>query len=89
MVKRGRMYSKQNWKWMLARLWENENVVSKVGQEFDVTTTMPPIIDVLEIIPMCYLPIRAESSVNCLKKNDVSGFHNIKLIQSKRQSPHP
>ena len=29
-----------------------------------------------------------ESSVNCLKNNNVSGFHNIKLIQSKRQSPN-
>ena len=26
MVKQGRMYSKQNWKWMLARLWKNENL---------------------------------------------------------------
>ena len=26
MVKRGRMYSKQNWKWMLSRLWKNENI---------------------------------------------------------------
>ena len=29
-----------------------------------------------------------ESSVNCLKNNNVSGFHNIKLIQSKRKSPN-
>ena len=29
-----------------------------------------------------------KSSVNCLKNNNVSGFHNIKLIQSKRQSPN-
>ena len=28
------------------------------------------------------------SSVNCLKNKSVSGFHNIKLIQSKRQSPN-
>ena len=26
--------------------------------------------------------------VNCLKSNNVSSFHNIKLIQSKRQSPN-
>ena len=29
-----------------------------------------------------------KSSVNCLRNNNVSGFHNIKLIQSKRQSPN-
>ena len=29
-----------------------------------------------------------KSSVNCLKNNNDSGFHNIKLIQSKRQSPN-
>ena len=29
-----------------------------------------------------------KSSVNCLKNNSVSGFHNIKLIQSKHQSPN-
>ena len=28
-----------------------------------------------------------KSSVNCLRNNNVSGFHNIKLIQSKRQPP--
>ena len=27
-------------------------------------------------------------SVNCLKNNKVSGFHNIMLIQSKRQPPN-
>ena len=27
-----------------------------------------------------------KSSVNCLKNNNVSGFNNIKLMQSKRQS---
>ena len=27
-------------------------------------------------------------SVNCLKNNNVSTFHNIKLMQSKRQSPN-
>ena len=27
-------------------------------------------------------------SVHCLKKNNISGFHNIKLIQSQRQSPN-
>ena len=27
-------------------------------------------------------------SVNCLKNNNISGFHNIKLIKSKRQSPN-
>ena len=26
MVKRGLMYLKQNWKWMLTRLWKNENI---------------------------------------------------------------
>ena len=26
LVKRGFMYSKQNWKWMLVRLWKNKNV---------------------------------------------------------------
>ena len=34
--------------------------------------------------PNIYSTIK--SSVNCLKNNNVSGFHNIKLIQSKRQS---
>ena len=29
-----------------------------------------------------------KSSVNCLKNNSVSGFDNIKLIQSKRQPPN-
>ena len=29
-----------------------------------------------------------KSSVNCLKNNRVSGFQNIKLIQSKRQTPN-
>ena len=29
-----------------------------------------------------------KSSVNCLKNNNVSGFQNIKLIQSKHQSPN-
>ena len=29
-----------------------------------------------------------KSSVNCLRNNNVSSFHNIKLIQSKRQSPN-
>ena len=29
-----------------------------------------------------------KSSVNCLKNNNDSGFHNIKLIQSKCQSPN-
>ena len=28
-----------------------------------------------------------KSSVNCLKNNSVSGFDNIKLIQSKRKRP--
>ena len=28
------------------------------------------------------------SLVNCLKNNNVSGFHNVKLIQSQRQSPN-
>ena len=28
-----------------------------------------------------------KSLVNCLKNNNISGFHNIKLIQSKHQSP--
>ena len=28
------------------------------------------------------------SLVNCLKNNNVSAFHNIKLIQSQRQSPN-
>ena len=27
-------------------------------------------------------------SLNCLKNNNVSSFHNIELIQSKRQSPN-
>ena len=31
--------------------------------EFDVTTTMGPIIAVLDVIPVCYLPIRAENAV--------------------------
>ena len=31
MVKQGCMYSKQNWKWMLARLWKDENIASYVG----------------------------------------------------------
>ena len=30
----------------------------------------------------------SKSLVNCLKNNNVSGFHNIKLIQSKCQSPN-
>ena len=34
--------------------------------------------------PNIYSTIK--SSVNCLKNNNVSGFHNIKLIQSKHQS---
>ena len=29
-----------------------------------------------------------KSSINCLKNNSVSGLHNIKLIQSKRQPPN-
>ena len=29
-----------------------------------------------------------KSSVNCFEYNSVSGFHNIKLIQSKRQAPN-
>ena len=29
-----------------------------------------------------------KSSVNCLKNNNVSDFHNIKLIQSKREAPN-
>ena len=33
--------------------------------------------------PNIYSTIK--SSVNCLKNNNVGGFHNIKLIQSKRQ----
>ena len=36
--------------------------------------------------PNIYSTIK--SSVNSLKNNDVSGLHNIKLIQSKRQSPN-
>ena len=36
--------------------------------------------------PNTYSTIK--SSVNCLKNNNVSAFHNIKLIQSKRQSPN-
>ena len=35
--------------------------------------------------PHIYSTIK--SSVNSLKNNHVSGFHNINLIQSKRQSP--
>ena len=35
--------------------------------------------------PNIYRTIK--SLVNCLKNNNVSGFLNIKLIQSKRQSP--
>ena len=30
MVKQGLMYSKQNWKWMLTRLWNNENIGSYI-----------------------------------------------------------
>ena len=54
MVKGGRMYSKQNWKWMLARLWKDENIGSyglmlallrnrtRVPRwESDLRTTMP------------------------------------------------
>ena len=33
--------------------------------------------------PNIYSTIK--SSVNCLKNNNVSGFHNIDIIQSKRQ----
>ena len=29
-----------------------------------------------------------KSSITCLKNNSVSGFHNIKVIQSKRQAPN-
>ena len=29
-----------------------------------------------------------KSSVNCLRNNSISGLHNIKLIQSKRQPPN-
>ena len=29
-----------------------------------------------------------KSLVNCFKNNSISGFHNIKLIQSKRQPPN-
>ena len=36
--------------------------------------------------PNIYSTIK--SSVNSLKSNDVSGLHNIKKIQSKRQSPN-
>ena len=36
--------------------------------------------------PNIYSTIK--SSVNCFKNNNVSGFHNIELIQSKRQSPN-
>ena len=36
--------------------------------------------------PNIYSTIK--SSVNCLKNNNVSGFHNINLIQSKRQPPN-
>ena len=35
--------------------------------------------------PNIYSTIK--SSVNCMKHNNVSDFHDIKLIQSKRQSP--
>ena len=35
--------------------------------------------------PYVYSTIK--SSVNCLKNNSISGFHNIKLIQSKGQAP--
>ena len=31
MVKRGLMYLKQNWKWMLTRLWKNETIGLYVG----------------------------------------------------------
>ena len=37
--------------------------------------------------PNIYSTIK--SSVICLKNNNVSGFHNINLIQSKRQHPQP
>ena len=30
-----------------------------------------------------------ESLVNCLKNNNISGFQNIKLMQSKRQPYQP
>ena len=36
--------------------------------------------------PNIYSTIK--SSINCLKNNNVSGFHNIKLIQTKCQSPN-
>ena len=36
--------------------------------------------------PNIYSTIK--SSINCFKNNIVSGFNNIKLIQSKRQSPN-
>ena len=36
--------------------------------------------------PNIYSTIK--SSVNCLKNNNVSGFQNIRLIQSKHQSPN-
>ena len=37
--------------------------------------------------PNIYSTIK--SSVICLKNNSVSGFHNMNLIQSKRQPPPP
>ena len=47
---------------------------------------MPFIIIFNPSNPNIYSTIKSE--VNCLKNNNLSGFHNIKLIQSKRQSPN-
>ena len=59
-------------------LWKPKNLSNKNFLSF-IATFNPNN-------PNIYSTIK--SSVNCLKNNDVSGFHNIKLIQSKSQSPN-
>ena len=65
MVKRGRMYSKQNWKWMLARLWKDEYIASYVGYSRESSqcfcsgslTSQPPCYSKLMCSKLLLCPI--------------------------------
>ena len=79
----------EKFKGKLTKMKKNILQVSHIPQVISMASNesiLPFITTFNPNNPNIYSTIK--SSVNCLKNNNVSGFHNIKLIQSKRQSPN-
>ena len=85
MVRRGLMYLKQNWKWMLTRLWKNENIglatpknrtrASAVrGRDYNHHATYQWCVRNYSYF---YIPVRAEDAVKLTSKEiDKNGREN-------------